>query len=83
MTVRILTANVSTTPVHIADRISGIISGKIRLAMKIKHLVEDKDWEEEILAGEKWVNSFCWSLLGFSALFFTFICFSMLSRQTG
>jgi hypothetical protein len=80
MTVRILTANMSTKPVHIADWISGIIPGKIHLATKIEHLVEDSDWDQEILKSEKWVDSFCWSLLGLSALYFTFSCLTMLFR---
>lgn len=80
MTVRISTVNVSTKPFHIADWISGFITGKIRLAMKIKHLVEDKDWDQEVLKGEKLVNSFCWTLLGLSVLYFVFVCLAMLIR---
>ncbi|MCX5826906.1 MAG: hypothetical protein NTV58_02755 [Deltaproteobacteria bacterium] len=80
MTVRILTANVLTMPIHIADRISGIIPSKIHLTMKIKHLVEDTDWDQEILKEENWIDSFCWSILGLSALYFVVVCLTMLAR---
>jgi hypothetical protein len=75
-----MTANVSTMPVHIADWISRIKSGKNHLPMKIKHLVEKSDWDREILAGEKWIDSCCWSVLGLSAFFFAIVCLSMLFR---
>jgi len=80
MTVRILTANVLTMPINFADRISGLIPGKIHLSMKIKLLVEDTDWDQEIQKGEKWVDSCCWSILGLSALYFTYVCLTMLVR---
>jgi hypothetical protein len=67
-------------PFHIADRIFRIISGKIHPAIKIKHLVEDNDWDQEILKGEKWVDSFCWSVLGLSALYFAFVCLTMILK---
>lgn len=65
MTVRILRAHELTIPIHIGDRISMIMPRKIDVTRKIRHLVEDTSWDQEILKGEKLVDLFCWSILGF------------------
>ena len=80
MTVRILTANLLNLPINIADRFLGIIPRKTNLTMKISHLVENTDWDQEILKDEKWIDSFCWSILGLSALYFIVVCLTILSR---
>jgi len=78
MTVRILRAYELTIPIRISDRISMIIPSKINVTEKIKHLVEDTAWDQQILKGEKVVDLFCWSMLGFSALYFGVVCLKML-----
>jgi hypothetical protein len=55
-----------------------IIPSKINVTEKIKHLVEDTAWDQQILKGEKVVDLFCWSMLGFSALYFGVVCLKML-----
>ena len=80
MTVRILRAHELTIPIHIGDRISMIIPRKINVIEKIKHLVVGTAWYQQILKGEKWVDLFCWTILGFSMLYLGMVCVSMLTR---
>jgi hypothetical protein len=80
MTVRILRAHELTIPIHIGDRISMIISRKINVTEKIKHLVLDTAWDQRILKCEKLVDLFCWSIIGSSALYLCMVCVSMLTR---
>lgn len=80
MTVRILRAHELTIPIHIGDRISMIMPRKIDVTRKIRHLVEDTSWDQEILKGEKLVDLFCWSILGFSALYFGIVGLKMIVR---
>ncbi len=78
MTVRILRAHELTIPIHIGNRISGIIPRKINVTEKIKRLVEDTTWDQQILRGENVFDFFCWLILGFSALYFGVVCLMML-----
>lgn len=80
MTVRILRTHELTIPIHIGDRISMIIPRKINVTGKIKQLVEGTAWDRQILKGEKWVDLFCWSILGFSILYLGMVCMGMLTR---
>jgi len=80
MTVRILRAHELTIPIHIGDRISMIMPRKIDVTRKIRHIVEDTTWDQEILKGEKLVDLFCWSILGFSALYFGIVGLKMIVR---
>jgi len=80
MTVRILRAHELTIPIHIGDRISMIMPRKIDVTKKIRHIVEDTTWDQEILKGEKLVDLFCWSILGFSALYFGIVGLKMIVR---
>jgi hypothetical protein len=47
---------------------------------EIKYLVEETDWDQEIMKGEKWIDFFCWSVLGIAALYFGVVCLRMLLR---
>jgi len=67
-------------PTNTADRIPSIISRKIDVTRKIKYLVEETDWDQEIMKGEKWIDFFCWSVLGIAALYFGVVCLRMLIR---
>jgi len=80
MTVRILRAHELTIPIHIGDRISMIMPRKIDVTRKIRHIVEDTTWDQEILKGKKLVDLFCWSILGFSALYFGIVGLKMIVR---
>ena len=80
MTVRILRAHELTIPIHIGDRISMIMPRKIDVTKKIRHIVEDTTWDQEILKGKKLVDLFCWSILGFSALYFGIVGLKMIVR---
>jgi len=80
MTVRILRTHELTIPIHTGDQISRIIPRKIDVTEKTKYLVKNTDWEQEILKGEKFVNLFCWSLFGLSALYFGMFCSNMLGK---
>ncbi|HAJ25916.1 MAG TPA: hypothetical protein DCG53_01485 [Syntrophus sp. (in: bacteria)] len=80
MTVRILRTHELTIPIHIGERISMIIPGKINVTGKIRHLVEGTAWDQQILKGEKWLDLFCWSILGFSTLYLVMVCARMLTR---
>ena len=79
MSVRTFRLNEVVTPLDANDQ-SRIIPRKSNMTMRIKHLVEDTDWDQEILKGEKWVDLFCWSLLGSSTLYFGVVCLKMLVR---
>jgi hypothetical protein len=78
MTVRILRAHELTIPIYIGNRISRIIPRKINVTEKIKRLVEDTTWDQQILKSEKVVDFFCWSILGFSALYYGVVFLMML-----
>ena len=80
MTVKILRAHELTVPVYIDHLISMNITSKIDITGKIKHLIEDTDWDQQVLKGEKLVDLFCWSILGLSALYFGVVCLKMLVR---
>jgi len=80
MTVRILRAHELTIPIHIGDRISMIMPRKIDVTRKIRHIVEDTTWDQEILKGKKLVDLFCWSILGFSAPYFGIVGLKMIVR---
>jgi hypothetical protein len=74
---RVYELNIST---NTADRIPRIISRKIDMTGKIKYLIEETDWDQEIMKGEKWIDFFCWSVLGIAALYFGVVCLRMLIR---
>jgi len=78
MPVRILRAHESTILSQIGDIISGIIPKNTDVIGKFRHFVEDTDCDQEIMEGEKWVDLFCWSVLGLSSLYFGIVCVSML-----
>ena len=80
MRVENLRAHVLTIPTNTADRIPRIISRKIDMTGKIKYLIEETDWDQEIMKGEKWIDFFCWSVLGIAALYFGVVCLRMLIR---
>jgi adenosine deaminase len=67
-------------PTKTADRLPSIISRKIDVTRKIKYLVEETDWDQEIMKGEKWIDFFCWSVLGIAAPYFGLVCLRMLIR---
>jgi len=37
---------------------------------RLKYLVQSSDWDEKILACEKWLNKICLAFIGFSAVYF-------------
>jgi hypothetical protein len=74
MAVRILRVHESAIPIHISDRYFSTCRRKIR------YLVEDTDWDQEILKQEKWIDLCCWSIIGFSAMYFGIVCMSILIR---
>ena len=80
MRVENLRAHVLTIPTNTADRIPRIISRKIDMTGKIKYLIEETDWDQEIMKGEKWIDLCCWSVLGFAALNFGVVCLRILMR---
>ena len=80
MRVENLRAHVLTIPTNTADLIPGIILRKIDMTRKIKYLIEETDWDQEIMKGEKWIDFFCWSVLGIAALYFGVVCLRMLIR---
>jgi hypothetical protein len=80
MTVRIWKTHELTIPDQIGGRISRITPGKIDITRKIRYLVEETDWDQEILKGEKWIDFFCWSVLGIAALYFGVVCIKILMR---
>jgi hypothetical protein len=57
-----------------------IMPRKIDVTRKIRHIVEDTTWDQEILKGKKLVDLFCWSILGFSALYFGIVGLKMIVR---
>jgi hypothetical protein len=67
-------------PVYIGSLISMIIPSKIDVTEKIRHLIEDTGWDQQILKGEKLVDLFCCSILGLSALYFGVVCLKVLIR---
>jgi hypothetical protein len=77
MRVKNLRSHVLAIPTHISDRFSRITPRKIDVARKIKYLVEETDWDQKIMKGEKWIDFFCWSVLGISALYFGVVCLRM------
>ena len=74
MTVRILRARESAIPIHISDQAFRDYK------RKISYLVEDTDWDQEILKQEKWIDLCCWSIIGFSVLYFSIVCTNILIR---
>jgi hypothetical protein len=80
MTVRIWKTHELTIPDHIGGRISRITPRKIDMTRKIRYLVEETDWDQEILKGGKWIDLFCWSVLGIAALYFGVVCLKILMR---
>jgi adenosine deaminase len=80
MRVKNLRAHVLAIPTNTADRMTSIISTKIDVTREIKYLVEETDWDQEIMKGEKWIDFFCWSVLGIAALYFGVVCLRMLLR---
>jgi hypothetical protein len=67
-------------PTQIGYRFSSISPRKIDVTRKIKYLVEETDWDQDILKGEKWIDLFCWSVLGIAALYFGVVCIKILMR---
>ena len=51
-----------------------------RLRNYFRHLIEATDWDEELIAQEKWVNKVCLGIAIFSALYFTPILLSSLMK---
>jgi len=60
--------------------LSRIIPKKTDVTGETTHFVEEIDWNQEFLQGEKWVDLFCWSVLGLSALYICILCVSTLIR---
>jgi hypothetical protein len=80
MRVKNLRAHVLAIPTNTADRMTSIISRKIDVTRGIKYLVEETDWDQEIMKGERWIDFFCWSILGSAALYFGEVCLRILIR---
>jgi len=47
---------------------------------KIRYLIEETDWDKKILRGERCVDLLCWSILGFSGLYFCLVGLKMFIR---
>ncbi len=73
MTVRTLRTNEWAIPSYRGNRIPRALAGKINIVKKVRYIIEETDWDTEILKGERWIDLFCWSVLGFSALYFCVI----------
>jgi hypothetical protein len=80
MTVRIWRTHELTIPIQIGGWFSRISPGKIDVTRKIRYLVEETDWDQNVLKGEKWIDLFCWSVLGIAALYFGVVCLEILMR---
>jgi hypothetical protein len=74
MTVRTIRAYESAIPTPMGDLSFRTYKRKIR------YLVEDTDWDQEILKQEKWIDLCCWSIIGFSVLYFSIVCTNILIR---
>lgn len=70
MTVRILSAHETAIP--ITERSLRTYKPTIRT------LVEDTDWDQEILKQERWIDLCCWSIVGFSSLYLSIVCVKVL-----
>ena len=78
MTVENVRAHELDIPINPARPISVIIPEKIHAAKKIRHLVEATDWDCQIIKREKWIDLFCFSVLGSMALYFGVVCLKIL-----
>jgi hypothetical protein len=58
----------SAIPIHMGDRFFRTYK------RRIKYLVEDTDWDQEILKQQHWIDLCCWSIVGFSALYLSVVC---------
>ena len=75
-----LRAHEVAIPTQSGYRFSRITPRKIDITRKIRYLVEKTDWDQDILKGEKWIDLCCWSIIGFSALYFGVVCIKILMR---
>ena len=78
MSVENVRAHELDIPINPARPISVIIPEKIYAAKKIRQLVEETDWERQIIKREKWIDRFCFSVLGCMALYFGVVCLKVL-----
>jgi hypothetical protein len=80
MTVKTLRAHALAIPVYIDNRVPWVVTSRIDIIKKVRYLVEETNWDKKILKGEKWVDFFCWLLLGFSGLYFYLVGWRILIR---
>ena len=80
MTGRILRTHESVISAHMGDQISENLIRRINVTRKIRYLVVYTNWDQEILKGQKWIDLCCWSIIGFSVLYFGAVCLKLLIR---
>lgn len=78
MTVENMRANELKITINPACRIPVIIPAKSHSTKKVRYLVEETDWDRQIVKREKWIDLFCFSVLGCMALYFGVICLKIL-----
>ncbi len=50
---------------------------KMGMAQRIRHLIENRDWDERILKFEKTINNFCWAVLFAGAISLLPVCLKL------
>lgn len=49
-------------------------------ATDLKRIIEQTDWDNELIRQESKINAACWAVVAFAGVFFCIVIFNMLTR---